>query len=280
MSLIYKGQTIADVGGGSSGGGGVPKGTIVIWSGAADAVPSGWALCDGQNGTPDLRDRFVVGAGTSYEVGATGGEATHTLMVNEMPAHAHSVPYNSTGNASSIAYMSYSTHAVLTNMTLTTSSGDSQPHNNMPPFYALCYIMKITDGGSDSSEGSSEEIYSTEETRIGTWIDGKPLYRKTYSVSKDYPNAGSDLDVPIAEDIFGSISSVVNVYGAGYARGVIVCVNASNFVISGSAVNTYCFVQGEPTNSRFLLRYRGGNSGTFKADVTLEYTKTTDEAAS
>ncbi len=56
-----------------SAGGGIPAGGIIIWSGAADAVPPGWALCDGTNNTPDLRDRFVLGGGGSRAVGSTGG---------------------------------------------------------------------------------------------------------------------------------------------------------------------------------------------------------------
>ena len=56
----------------------LPRGCILLWSGAADAIPAGFALCDGENGTPDLRGRFVVGAGNSdYPVGATGGTAVH-----------------------------------------------------------------------------------------------------------------------------------------------------------------------------------------------------------
>jgi len=72
-----------------SGDGSVPRGVIVMWSGSIATIPSGWALCDGANGTPDLRDRFVVGAGSSYSVGATGGENIHTLTVAEMPSHNH-----------------------------------------------------------------------------------------------------------------------------------------------------------------------------------------------
>ena len=54
------------------------SGMILLWSGATNAIPTGWVICDGQNSTPDLRDRFVVGAGNSYSVGATGGSNTAT----------------------------------------------------------------------------------------------------------------------------------------------------------------------------------------------------------
>lgn len=67
----------------------MPSGVIVMWSGSIAAIPSGWALCNGLNGTPNLQDRFIVGAGNSYAVGATGGAATVALTVDQLPSHSH-----------------------------------------------------------------------------------------------------------------------------------------------------------------------------------------------
>jgi microcystin-dependent protein len=79
----------------------IPSGVITLWSGAVSAIPSGWVLCNGSNSTPDLRDRFVVGAGSTYAVGATGGANTVTLDTTMIPAHTHSVTASGTsGNAS------------------------------------------------------------------------------------------------------------------------------------------------------------------------------------
>lgn len=75
----------------------VPVGLIAMWSGAIGAVPSGWFLCNGSNGTPDLRDRFVVGAGSTYAVGATGGSATVTLNESQMPNHTHVISATTSG---------------------------------------------------------------------------------------------------------------------------------------------------------------------------------------
>jgi len=77
----------------------VPVGGIIMWSGAINAIPEGWALCDGTNGTPDLQDRFIVGAGNGYAAGAKGGEALHVLTTNEIPSHLHPVnpPSTQTG---------------------------------------------------------------------------------------------------------------------------------------------------------------------------------------
>jgi hypothetical protein len=83
--------------GGNGGGGGdsntksysVPVGTIAMWSGAEDDVHPNWAICNGENGTPDLRDRFIVGAGAFYTNGETGGRSSVTLTTDEMPYHTH-----------------------------------------------------------------------------------------------------------------------------------------------------------------------------------------------
>jgi len=75
----------------------MPAGGIIMWSGATADVPAGWNLCDGTNGTPDLRNKFLVGAGSTYSVGDTGGSAnatlvshTHTASVTD-PGHTHTI---------------------------------------------------------------------------------------------------------------------------------------------------------------------------------------------
>lgn len=83
----------------------LPVGTIVIWSGSvaniATSFGSSWALCNGQNGTPNLTDRFIIGAGNSYAVGAAGGTTTYSLSVANMPSHSHGV--NDPGHAHGVA---------------------------------------------------------------------------------------------------------------------------------------------------------------------------------
>ena len=126
-----------------------PLGVIVMWSGAASAIPSGWALCDGTTGTPDLRDRFIVGAGSAYAVGAIGGEATHKLSVAEMPIHSHAVQMHNTGSeaagAGLVTSSAFQDRVLVTegsNMGTDNAGGD-QPHENRPPYYALCFIMRL-----------------------------------------------------------------------------------------------------------------------------------------
>jgi microcystin-dependent protein len=78
----------------------LPAGTIVMWSGALANIPAGWAVCDGANGTPDLRDRFVLGTGAGENPGETGGANTRSLTANELPSHTHDFTTNTTGNHS------------------------------------------------------------------------------------------------------------------------------------------------------------------------------------
>ena len=75
--------------------GGIPSGGIIMWSGTVANIPSGWYLCNGSYGTPDLRDRFVVGAGSSYNPGNTGGSETVSISTSNMPSHNHSVSSHS-----------------------------------------------------------------------------------------------------------------------------------------------------------------------------------------
>jgi len=117
---------------------GIPSGLIAIWSGTIANIPSGWVLCNGSNGTPDLRDRMVTGVGTTYVVGDTGGEATHTLTIPELPAHTHT--YNKYTYTGSGWDNGNNFEDVLST---TGSTGGGQSHNNMPPYYALAFIMKL-----------------------------------------------------------------------------------------------------------------------------------------
>ena len=72
------------------GPGTIPVGGIIMWSG--NTVPTGWSLCNGSNGTPDLRNRFIVGSGDSYNTGATGGDDSYSLTLGQLPEHFHSQP--------------------------------------------------------------------------------------------------------------------------------------------------------------------------------------------
>jgi hypothetical protein len=186
----------------------IPSGVIVMWSGTASNIPSGWRLCDGTNGTPNLRDRFIIGAGGAYNVNSTGGSANATLVGHthtatstftgfDLPTHTHTVNdfghthvlndpghnheyrigqgagslspsiggWNFVGTFPGTRYNNFiqptntgiSINSTTSGVTIAPSmagrptgtvtttidnAGWSAENANMPPYYALCFIMK------------------------------------------------------------------------------------------------------------------------------------------
>jgi microcystin-dependent protein len=146
----------------------LPPGTILSWRWNVDSsnpLPLGWALCDGQNGTPDLRGRFVLGAGqgnrlTNRVHEEQGGDETVTLDIGKIPSHDHKIPRiksNMTGNnyerwyppqpGQNVNAIDYNN---MDNFYLSKTTGGGQPHNNMPPYYVLVYIMKLNRYGNNT----------------------------------------------------------------------------------------------------------------------------------
>ena len=140
------------VSGSINGTGAVPIGGIIMWRGTTP--PSGWQLCDGSNGTPDLRGRFVVcvGGSNNYAVGDTGGVDTVTLTTEQMPKHKHTVYGRSSGYAgahnNSPEVITYATKNwgspdQYYKINDTSEAGNGQAHENRPPYYALAFIMRV-----------------------------------------------------------------------------------------------------------------------------------------
>jgi hypothetical protein len=163
------GQVLLSAGSGNTPtwGNAFVAGMIMLWSGSSATIPSGWLLCDGSNSTPDLRNRFVVGATSTYAVGATGGTAdaivvshTHTATSTVTDSgHQHTLTNfgsaqagSDNGGAPVMASTGYGTgrdpnptNSATTGITVATSistTGSSGTNANLPPYYALCYIMK------------------------------------------------------------------------------------------------------------------------------------------
>jgi microcystin-dependent protein len=137
---------------------------IILWAGTTP--PTGWYICDGANGTPNLANRFVVGYGSSYPIGATGGAETVVLSEAQIPSHRHT--FSGTTNTTGAHTHSYNHNSFLRGaggndfqvraepITTSTSSagnhshtisgntgyaGSSNSHENRPPYYALAYIQ-------------------------------------------------------------------------------------------------------------------------------------------
>ena len=190
-NLTYNPSTntlnVPNISGNGSGLSGIEAfvtGMIILWYGNTGNIPTGFVLCDGNNNTPDLRDRFVVGAGSAYSPNNTGGSSSVTLSTAQIPSHNHTTSVSGTtstksltgdvrrisegfrasGTASGVftkvndpnnpitgaasnspvagfTFDATHNHTFSASGTSTnTGSGDS--HENRPPYYALCYIMK------------------------------------------------------------------------------------------------------------------------------------------
>ena len=148
----------------------IPSGLIAMWSGSIGSIPSGWYLCDGSNGTPNLTDRFIIGAGSTYAVNGTGGVSSVTLTTNNLPAHTHTATstvtdpghnHTSARNAANTAGSNSTGFAAnnfdgnnsgpITTTTSTTgisvattnaSTGSGTSFSILNPYYALAFIQK------------------------------------------------------------------------------------------------------------------------------------------
>ena len=137
-----------------------------MWSGTIASIPSGWQLADGTNGSPDLRNRFIVGAGSTYSIGNTGGNNTITLVTANLPMSAmssyanywiisgnYSNAYGTIGNTSAWDYQWYTRtsggggenmqYFKTLQSALTSAGWNSQPIDVRPSYFALAYIMKL-----------------------------------------------------------------------------------------------------------------------------------------
>ena len=124
------------------------QGMIIMWNSTVATIPTGFVLCDGSNGTPDLRGRFVVGhhpSNNDYDIDDTGGSESVTLTVAQMPSHKHDTTFDNKryfpgGGSTSISFGGAGGYPA--DIFTMSNEGGGQSHENRPPYYALCYIMK------------------------------------------------------------------------------------------------------------------------------------------
>ena len=122
----------------STVGGAFVTGMIIAWYGNTGNIPTGFVLCDGNNSTPDLRDRFIIGAGNNYSVGATGGSKDAILV-----SHFHTTEnYVGRSGYAEPRNFGVGTDGNLNSTGNTDTKGESGTDKNLPPYHALCYIMK------------------------------------------------------------------------------------------------------------------------------------------
>lgn len=126
-------------------------GIITLWAGSVASIPSGWTLCNGANGTPDLRNRFVVGAGDTYAVGASGGAINHLHAFTSDNhnhdftgfGHDHDLLAGSGISAGTDYAKLTDTESATGTTDNNTASGDTNNQDGRPPYYSLAYIMKM-----------------------------------------------------------------------------------------------------------------------------------------
>ena len=159
--ISYNSDTNALTAGTFIGAGTIPIGGIIMWSGTIANIPTGWALCNGSNATPDLRNRFVVGAhsdgaggagpgfnadngtlSSNYTPGNTGGETAHQLSIPELASHSHTFsPDPVVGRAGQFS-ATQGNQPLSAHDAVIGNTGGDKFHENRPPYYALAFIMR------------------------------------------------------------------------------------------------------------------------------------------
>lgn len=133
--------------------GALPVGLITLWSGSIVSIPAGWTLCDGTLGTPDLRDRFIVGAGSTYAVNATGGVNTVTLTTAQMPSHTHT----NTVSTANLAHIHSNT----------VSTADLSHTHNVVGNSDVQSVVHTHTGTTDSAGTHAHDIYADDLSGAG-----------------------------------------------------------------------------------------------------------------
>lgn len=299
----------------------LPVGSIISYGGFN--APEGWMICDGsainretysklfesigtQYGAgdgsttfnlPDLRDKFILGAGINHNIGEVGGEEEHTLIINEMPRHKHSAKnfvYNSAENPFTINPNGGSKLSTAPDNVSVGYTGGDQPHNNMPPYNTTLFIIKVrevstvtaevvdrltstsTTDALSANQGKVlsdkikvDDTYLTLETKTNkTWIDGKPIYRKTIQFTTTATGKHSiKHNISNLDTIIEGKGSAKDSSGAFYM-----------FPMSAAVDNVSAWsISIQNVDKTYFYFFRGTNvTGTVISYVTLYYTKTTN----
>lgn len=232
---------------------------------------------------PNLKGRVPVGYDSNQfefdNLGETGGEKTHQLTVNEMPSHNHGLTqgYVQTGQTGAFAKTEYT--ATSGN---TASTGNNEAHNNLQPFLVVNYIIKaiqttpvqaevINEYSTSTTDTYSANFinglntYSTTEQRIGTWIDGKPLYRKvlTSTLPTGSGNNSITFNGIYITDYRGSVKSRYSQWWSLH-----------NYYASDTSYNISSYL----SENRNEINIDCGSHFTTSSqyEITIEYTKTSD----
>lgn len=185
---------------------GIPVGVITMWSGSIAAIPAGWALCNGTSGTPDLRDRFVVGAGSSYAVGNTGGANTVTLDTTQIPSHTHTGS-GTTGNNN--VDHTHSGTTASTDLTHShTGSGTTSSTNVDHTHSGTTSSVDLTHSHTGSGTSSGQSVGHTHSGTTGTESVGHTHTGSgtTSAVSNDHSHGFSGTTSGVGDHSHGVVA--------------------------------------------------------------------------
>jgi hypothetical protein len=124
---------------------GIPTGVIAMWSGAANAIPSGWVACDGNNSTPNLVDKFIKSTAAAGSTGGSATTASHTLATGEIPSHSHGImsSYSGTHDVNSYPVVGGNRGGQVMQYTESTGGAGGHTHGQSEPVhFTLIFIMK------------------------------------------------------------------------------------------------------------------------------------------
>lgn len=194
----------------------IPSGIITMWSGSSNNIPDGWHLCDGTNNTPDLRDKFIIGAGSEYQPGNVGGDKTKTLSTNNLPSHSHSFSGSANSGGSH-------THSATLNLSgLKAASAGSHTHTAS---------LSAESAGSHTHGYSAPGYYDRD-------------YASTSGSTRHFLNATSDQTTDSAGSHTHKISGTINSNGAhthtisGSGSATIASGGSHTHILSGNIGNT------------------------------------------
>lgn len=159
----------------------IPVGGIIMWSGSLPSLPSNWQICDGTNGTPNLRDRFIVGAGSGYSVGSSGGSASinlqhnHTLSTGQSTTASHTHTQGVTGAGSSHRHSGTTSVTAATMNQLLTGGTPLGAYTHSHTFYTAYESVHTHTNVSTGSDG--EHLHSSgTDNQLSTVQDIRPPY--------------------------------------------------------------------------------------------------------
>jgi microcystin-dependent protein len=164
----------------------LPAGVITMWSGSIVSIPSGWALCDGTGGTPNLTNRFIVGAGDDYSVADNGGVSSTTLTTAELPGHTHTGTTATSGAHSHFVANGDAVNATTSALSSSNTIGKNGSQSATSFNYLLGGTSTTANQGLTDEEAAHSHTFTTASTGDGDAFENRPPYYALAYIMKTY----------------------------------------------------------------------------------------------